>query len=494
MTIAIRPPLFKTVAQKALSRLRMPLPRPRLRPSPSSPWWADPVLLGQLVPSAAFGACAAALSAGLLSLSLNSLDFLRVPLMMAMSVTLALLVLQAHHQTSTWERGNIALAAIAALGALVLWVSPEYIYGHDINGIIHRSILTSVLLVAVGLPGMCNAMFWVLGGEPSAWDTSRYPIVIVPVAIALFIYGAMLWKLAAEGMPALGWDLISQGYERPTADATFLSQCASLAEWDARCGTPGLRNYLLGTLLLIAMTAAIALPVGVGAGVCMAEFEGWVSTIVGFCTQMLRAISVFILGVIAFSIADWSSSYAPGDWRSDLFRGFHPVTIGAQTDKLAGHGSFLTASLILALLVIPVIARSTEEGFRSIPREIREGSVAVGATEGHAFLFLLMPWAIPNIITGVILGCAEAAGSVAILLFIAGPGEFGVGPLREATSLGFMIFFADRGYDTPYIILMGEYRFTAALLLLFITFTLSILAVVLKQKFGERYRGAMSNQ
>ena len=383
---------------------------------------------------------------------------------------------------------------LALAGTFFLWWWPEYLYGHEINGIVHRSLFMSVLMLGIGLPGMCNALFWVLGGQPSDWDTSRYPIVIFPVALVLFIYGAMLWHVLSEGFSGLSWNLITTAYVRPTADTGTLAQCIETGVFEPGCGHAGLRNYILGTLLLVAMTGAFAAPIGIGAGICMAEYGGWVSTIVGFCTQMLRAISVFILGVLAFSIADWSANYPPGDIRSDLFRGFHIEELGVQSAKLAGHGSFLTAALVLALLVIPVIARSTEEGFRSIPRDIREGSTAMGATDGHAFLFLLMPWAIPNIITGLVLGCAEAAGSVAILLFIAGAGDFGVGPLREATSLGFMIYFADRGYDTPYINLMEQYRFTAALLLLFITFGLSILAVVLKQKFGARYRGAISNQ
>jgi ABC-type phosphate transport system permease subunit len=172
-----------------------------------------------------------------------------------------------------------------------------------------------------------------------------------------------------------------------------------------------------------------------------------------------------------------------------LFRGFYTSDDGF---KIPAHGSFITASLVMSLLVIPVIARSTVEGFRSIPREMREGSVALGATEGHGFLFLLFPWAIPNIITGLLLGCAEAAGSVTVILFIAGSGEFGVGPRNEATSLSYLVYYASRG-DKEYLAVMGQYQYTAALMLLFLTFGLSILALLLKQRFGARYRGGISS-
>ena len=441
-------------------------------------WWLDPVLRHQLVPSFAFGICAAAVVSGTLSLSLNSLDFMRLPLTFLMTIALVLLVLYGHRETSVWDRGTIALAVLSLASGIFLVFWDEWFYGFDINGVIHRSLFLSVALLIVGLPAMCNALFWVLGGTPTAWDTSRYPLLLYPILLVLFIYGALLWKLFAEGAPGLGWDIIETPYDVDLQSGSFEK-------------TPGLRNHILGTLLLVGMTAAFALPVGVGAGVCIAENEGWLATIIGFCTKMLRAISVFILAVIAFSIVDWSTGFPVGTWQSDFFRGYYKDDGGFNN---AGHGSYLTASLVLSLLVIPVIARATEEGFRSIPRDIREGSVALGATEGHAFLFLMLPWAIPNIITGLLLGCAEAAGSVAVLLFIARSGEFGVGPLQEVTSLGYLVYYVDRGAPGDFQEVMKQYQYTAGLLLLFITLGLSIAAVVLKQKFGARYRGADANQ
>ena len=92
----------------------------------------------------------------------------------------------------------------------------------------------------------------------------------------------------------------------------------------------------------------------------------------------------------------------------------------------------------------PVIARATGEGLRSLPHDIREGSHAVGATDGHALLHILLPWAIPNIITGLLLGMAEAAGSVTVLLFISGNGQYGIGARHEATSLAYLIFASGR--------------------------------------------------
>ena len=464
-------------ADAAIAR-QAPSSRPLAQPGPAPEfaWWRYPALVHQSIPSVIFGICAAGVAAGTLSLSINSLDFLRLPLMGLMTLALAGLAAYARRETGHWERGNLLLPVLALAGTVFLIFWPEYLYGHDINGIIHRSLFMSLILLAIGLPAACNALFWVLGGSPSSWDTSRYPLIMYPILVVLFIYGALLWKVASEGFPNLSWGILTTAYDRDITSGTFER-------------TAGMKNYILGTALLITMTAALALPIGIGAGICMSEYPGWVSNVVGFCTQMLRAISVFILGILAFSIADWSEGYNVGTWQSDLFRGFYTSDDGF---KIAAHGSFITASLVLSLLVIPVIARSTVEGFRSLPREMREGSVALGATEGHGFLFLLFPWAIPNIITGLLLGCAEAAGSVTVILFIAGSGEFGVGPRNEATSLSYLVYYASRG-DTEYLKVMGQYQYTAALMLLFLTFGLSILALVLKQKFGARYRGGISN-
>ena len=97
----------------------------------------------------------------------------------------------------------------------------------------------------------------------------------------------------------------------------------------------------------------------------------------------------------------------------------------------------------------------------------------------------------PNIITGVLLGAAEAAGSVAVLLFIAGSGEFGIGPLQEVTWLSALVYYSERGPHT-FVDVMGDYQFTAALLLVMLTFSFSIAAIVLKRGSAARYRGGIS--
>jgi phosphate transport system permease protein len=413
------------------------------------------------------------LSAGTAALAFNSADALRLVMSGGTFLAFGAFVVTTRRETGAWHRDMLGIAAAALLVTLIFLVVPEYTYGHELNGIIHRSLLSSLLMIGLGLPATSTAAYYAMGGGPTAWDRSRYPLLLFPIALILAAYGAIIIRLIIEGAPDLSWDLLTTSYKQRLVGSEFVVDV-------------GMRNQLLGTLLLVGMTAAIALPIGVGAGAYMAEHDGWTSMVIRFCTLVLRAISVFILGVTAFTLADWSAQYAPGDTRSDLLRGFYLDDAGF---KIAGHGSYITAAIVLSMLVIPVISRATEEGFRSVPREIREGSVALGATEGHGFTRILLPWAFPNIITGLLLGCAEAAGSVAVILFIAGTGEFGVGPLRDVTSLSFLVYYADRGPKT-FLESMGEYRYASALLLIIITFTFSIAALLLKRQFGKRYEGS----
>jgi ABC-type phosphate transport system permease subunit len=92
-------------------------------------------------------------------------------------------------------------------------------------------------------------------------------------------------------------------------------------------------------------------------------------------------------------------------------------------------------------------------------------------------------------VTALLLGCAEAAGSVAIILFLARTGEYGMGPLSEVTSLSYYIFDCQYG-GKLFRELNGSHMFSAALILLIMTMGLAIGALVLKQRFVKRYRGA----
>src|SRR5262249_33475565 len=147
--------------------------------------------------------------------------------------------------------------------------------------------------------------------------------------------------------------------------------------------------------------------------------------------------------------------------------------------------------VFLAVLVMPVIARLTEEGLRSVPRELREGSIALGATDGYGLRRILLPWAAPNILTALILAGAEAAGGLAVIWFIAGTGEQGVGLFANGTDLDFAVFAAKFG-PRDYWNSMGPYQDTGALLLLVLAVALTLVALAFRRRFARRYRGSLT--
>jgi phosphate transport system permease protein len=244
----------------------------------------------------------------------------------------------------------------------------------------------------------------------------------------------------------------------------------------------GIRNQILGTGLLMLMTSLISLPFGVGAGVFLSEYaRGGFGNFTRFVITSLRSISMLILGFTALSLVKASS----GTPLAFLFKGY-------QFDGFVWRenqgGTFFAASLVISLLVIPVICRATEEGCRSLPNELREGSLALGGSEETTLWRIVLPWSLANIVTGVLLGCAEAAGDMAILMFIAGRGDYGVGPFKQVTSLAYMVFdiwFGEKSFHDT----MSPYQFSAGLILITMTVGLGLIALLLKRWLALRHRG-----
>jgi ABC-type phosphate transport system permease subunit len=442
---------------------------------------APPRPLQEVILSVAPGIAMFASACGVLiggaSLSLNTLDPYRLIVLAAVAATLLLLASHVRYEDGVWSREIGVLIGCCAIGAALLAAIPEWMYGYYINGIIHRSLFTAIVLLFVCSWSGSTALYYVLGGTPTARDRSRFVFVLLPIAFAFLAYGVVLFRVVEKGAPDLSWHVLTHAYNSQLTRTAVVKSA-------------GMRNHIEGTFLLMAMTSLIALPVGVGTGVFLSEYGGRTAHVVGMCVSMLRSLSVFILGVTAFSLVQYSAKHVSGTALSDIVRGYYT---GAGGFKQAANGSFVTASVFLSLLVIPVIARATEEGCRSVPGDLRDGSKALGATEGHALLRILLPWSLPNIVTGLLLGLAEAAGSVTVLLFIAGTGQNGVGPLREVTSLAFLIFKAHPGKGPKsFTDVMSQYEFSAAFLLLVITLALTIAALVLKQRFAKRYRAGIS--
>ncbi len=165
----------------------------------------------------------------------------------------------------------------------------------------------------------------------------------------------------------------------------------------ARKGTVGIAGNIVNTLYIIVITLVIATPIGVGSAIYLNEYAkpGKIVRIIEFTTETLSGIPSIIFGL------------------------FGSVFFGT-TLKL-GY-SLLTGALTLSLMILPLITRNTQEALRTVPDSCRSGALGMGATKWHMIRTILLPSAMPGIITGVILAIGRIVGESAALLFTAGSG------------------------------------------------------------------------
>lgn len=165
----------------------------------------------------------------------------------------------------------------------------------------------------------------------------------------------------------------------------------------ARKGTVGIAGNIVNTLYIIVITLVIATPIGVGSAIYLNEYAkpGKIVRIIEFTTETLSGIPSIIFGL------------------------FGSVFFGT-TLKL-GY-SLLTGALTLSLMILPLITRNTQEALRTVLDSYRSGALGMGATKWHMIRTILLPSAMPGIITGVILAIGRIVGESAALLFTAGSG------------------------------------------------------------------------
>jgi len=160
----------------------------------------------------------------------------------------------------------------------------------------------------------------------------------------------------------------------------------------APVGEPGggMANAIVGTLILTTLGAILAIPIGIMSGVYMAEYAGSRSAaVVRFAADTLNGVPSIVMGVFVYGFA---------------------VLPFKQFSAIAG-------GIALGIMMIPIIARTTEELLLLVPGTMREGALALGATRARAVFSVVVPAALPGIVTGVLLALSRIAGETAPLLF-----------------------------------------------------------------------------
>ena len=250
----------------------------------------------------------------------------------------------------------------------------------------------------------------------------------------------------------------------------------------------GIFPAIFGTVMMTLIMAIIVTPFGVLAAVYLREYarQGLVTRLIRIAVNNLAGVPAIVYGVFGLGFF----VYVLG---GSLDRLFFPEALPAPT---FGTPGLMWASLTLALLAVPVVIVATEEGLARIPRTIREGSLALGATKAETLWKIVLPMASPAMMTGMILAVARAAGEVAPLMLV---GVVKLAPSlpldgnypylhldQKIMHLGFHIY--DVGFQSPNVEAARPLVYATALLLVLVIATLNLSAVWIRNHLREKYK------
>jgi phosphate transport system permease protein len=252
----------------------------------------------------------------------------------------------------------------------------------------------------------------------------------------------------------------------------------------------GLFPAIFGTVMLVFLMSVFCFPLGVLAGIYLGEYarEGVLVRLVRIAVNNLAGIPSIVYGMFGLGFFVCGLGGLIDGW-------FFPERVEAGNPTY-GTGGILWASLTLGLLTVPVVIVSTEEALRTIPRGLREGSYALGATKFQTLVKVLLPMASPGIMTGLILAMARAAGEVAPLMItgvvklaptLPVDGHFPFfHPDRKFMHLGYHIF--DIGFQSPNVEATKPMVYVTTLLLVLIVLVMSSTAMYLRNRMRKRYQ------
>ncbi len=250
----------------------------------------------------------------------------------------------------------------------------------------------------------------------------------------------------------------------------------------------GIFPAIFGTVMMVLLMSVFVTPFGVVAAVYLREYakQGAITRIIRIAVNNLAGVPSIVYGVFGLGFF----IYILGGEIDQLF---YPEALPAPT---FGTPGLLWASLTLALLTVPVVIVATEEGLARIPRSVREGSLALGATKFETLWRVVLPMASPAMMTGLILAVARAAGEVAPLMLV---GVVKLAPSlpvdgnypylhldQKFMHLGFHIY--DVGFQSPNVEAARPLVFATALLLVIVIAALNLSAVALRNHLREKYK------
>ena len=273
-------------------------------------------------------------------------------------------------------------------------------------------------------------------------DALLLSLIYLAAAFSVFLLVGIIVYVFAKGIGVINWG--------------FLTQVKSTLK-----DTEGIAGNILNTIYIVVLTLLIATPIGIGSAIYLNEYakKGPFVRMVEFTTQTLSGIPSILFGL------------------------FGMIFFGSVMEL--GY-SILTGALTLTLMILPLIIGNTREALKTVPDSYRQGAIGIGATKWYMIRTILLPSAMPGIITGVILAIGRIVGESAALLFTAGSGY-----LRPNSMKGFFSKILESGGTLTIELYLSmakakyDVAFGIAVVLLVIVFFINLLTKVLIGKWSN---------
>lgn len=266
---------------------------------------------------------------------------------------------------------------------------------------------------------------------------------LMVLLLALLVLVVLIYDMANTGLPRISVEFFTSYPSR------FAERAGILAGW-------------VGSLLVVATTALLAIPLGIAAGIYLEEYskKNWLTRIIEINILNLAGIPSIIYGIMALSLFVY---------------------------QFALKQSVLTAGLTLALLILPIIIVATREAIKTVPSHIREASYSLGATRWQTIRYHILPYSFGGIMTGVVIALSRAIGETAPLLTVGAVTFIGFLPtslMDSYTVLPIQMFnWISRPQDDFHVNAAA-----AGLVLLSMTLLLNGLAIYIRYHFRKKYK------
>jgi phosphate transport system permease protein len=294
--------------------------------------------------------------------------------------------------------------------------------------------------------------------RPNVADRTLIGLTGVATLIILAMLGVVLGDVIIGGWSVLSWHFLS---EAPRDGMT----------------RGGIFPAIFGTVALTLLMTIVAVPAGVATAVYLSEYapaDSRLARVIRICIANLAGVPSIVFGLFGL--------------------GFFIATVGHGIDTIAyggqptyGKPSLIWAALTLAILTLPVVVVSTEEALKSVPRELRDGSLALGATKFQTITRVVLPQALGGIMTGGILAVSRGAGEVAPIMFTGAAYFLPYLPTHlndQFMNLGYHVYVL--ATQSPDVDRTKPLLYGTVLVLLLLTFMLNIVAVIVRARFRKR--------